>query len=226
MKQAISKVPEILQQSREQDKPLTDGQKQEVSRQFSEKTAKSLATPTMKPKYFDLLWSRLAEIYGHKLTSSYGEALPDAWRTELEGMRPEQIKRGLQQCVDSKNPWPPSLPEFVDWCHGAGTDWQHNTAAYRPIPKNRRLEHKCDPEKAREALNAMKSACGSGAYSRRVAEKEPENQPAPDIENLRKVELSDKEKRRREELAAQVEQLGGSSRANCDANHDVLTCAE
>lgn len=65
-------------------------------------------------KLFAVLQAR----YGHKWTTAYDD--PDImriavreWHRELHGFRPEDIRAGLESW---REPWPPSLPEFVDAC--------------------------------------------------------------------------------------------------------------
>lgn len=69
------------------------------------------------------LWVRMAEIYGHRWTSAYGETADDAgagetWAKGLAGITPEQLADGLKACVASADPWPPTLPEFRARCLG------------------------------------------------------------------------------------------------------------
>ena len=66
----------------------------------------------------DMLWLRMAEIYGHKWVSSYGEKPNHAWTSGLSDICPESIKYGIEAIINSGEPWPPSLPEFVDYCLG------------------------------------------------------------------------------------------------------------
>ena len=66
------------------------------------------------------LWVRMAEIYGHRWTSSYGdnpnEGAALTWAKGLGGMRPQQLADGLRNCIASADPWPPTLPEFRAMC--------------------------------------------------------------------------------------------------------------
>ncbi|MNN21913.1 hypothetical protein D3C81_1352500 [compost metagenome] len=68
------------------------------------------------------LWVRMAEIYGHRWTSSFGEN-PDngaalTWAKGLAGVTPAQLAEGLMACLASADPWPPTLPEFRARCLG------------------------------------------------------------------------------------------------------------
>lgn len=72
------------------------------------------------------LWERMAAIYGHRWTSSYGErceddsgalTIPgDTWARGLAGMPEISIGTGLNGCLKSADGWPPSLPEFRMLC--------------------------------------------------------------------------------------------------------------
>ncbi len=69
------------------------------------------------------LWVRMAEIYGHRWTSSYGaesgqDGAAGTWAKGLAGISPEQIAFGLKACLVSAEPWPPTLPEFRAMCLG------------------------------------------------------------------------------------------------------------
>lgn len=66
------------------------------------------------------LWTALAELYGHRWTSSYGDN-PDegaalTWAKVLADMTPQQLADGLTACAKSADPWPPTLPEFRAMC--------------------------------------------------------------------------------------------------------------
>lgn len=71
------------------------------------------------------LWVRMAEIYGHRWTSAYGDdpegQAAHTWAKGLAGLRPEQLASGLTSCLASADPWPPTLPEFRALCLGVPT---------------------------------------------------------------------------------------------------------
>jgi hypothetical protein len=72
------------------------------------------------------LWARMVAIYGHKWASAYGDAAEDSigkltlsadtWQRGLLGITEAQIAVGLQACIASADPWPPTLPEFRALC--------------------------------------------------------------------------------------------------------------
>lgn len=72
------------------------------------------------------LWVRMAEIYGHRWSSAYGEdssldGAAGTWAKGLAGVTPAQVAAGLNACIASSDPWPPTLPEFRAKCLGIPT---------------------------------------------------------------------------------------------------------
>ena len=73
------------------------------------------------------LWDRMAAIYGHRWTSSYGTCTSTAFSVWLRGLadiEPKQLGAGLAKCLERRDikdaarvdPWPPTLPEFRALC--------------------------------------------------------------------------------------------------------------
>lgn len=66
------------------------------------------------------LWVRMAEIYGYRWTSAFGESADtgagETWAKGLRGITGEQLANGLNACLASADPWPPTLPEFKARC--------------------------------------------------------------------------------------------------------------
>lgn len=101
----------------------------------------------------DHLFNRLDGIYTGKWqqafrTPSSIENWKSAWAESLydRGITPEQIKRGLKNCVDLYD-WPPSLSEFVKACEQKSRDEQ-----ITPIENpSRLLERDIKPDPARAA---------------------------------------------------------------------------
>lgn len=61
----------------------------------------------------------MAETYGHRWTSSFGESpkADHAWAKHLSGLNGQQIANGLAQlCNLDKDGWPPSAPQFRSMC--------------------------------------------------------------------------------------------------------------
>jgi hypothetical protein len=73
-------------------------------------------------------WARMVAIYGHKWASAYGDACEaddgkltvagDTWQRGLTGVTEHQIADGLESCLTSADPWPPTLPAFRALCLG------------------------------------------------------------------------------------------------------------
>jgi hypothetical protein len=67
-----------------------------------------------------LLWQRLAEIYGVRFTSAYGEdagsGAGETWAKGLSGLTARDIAAGLSAALISSDPWPPTLPQFRAMC--------------------------------------------------------------------------------------------------------------
>jgi len=71
------------------------------------------------------LWIRMAEIYGHRWTSAYGDdpnqGAALTWAKGLERVSPAQLAHGLNTAITSADGWPPTLPEFRAMCLGVPT---------------------------------------------------------------------------------------------------------
>lgn len=70
----------------------------------------------------DSLWIAMADVYGHRWTSSYGAdpvtGSGTTWAKGLRGITGRQLGAGIQACITSAEPWPPTLPEFRALCLG------------------------------------------------------------------------------------------------------------
>lgn len=74
------------------------------------------------------LWPKMAAIYGHRWTASFGEAVEndageltvagETWQKGLAGLCRAQLTAGVNAALFSANPWPPTLPEFRALCLG------------------------------------------------------------------------------------------------------------
>lgn len=70
----------------------------------------------------------MSAIYGHRWTSGFGESaedeggkltiVGDTWQRGLSGIPETLIGSGLDRCLTSADPWPPTLPEFRARCIG------------------------------------------------------------------------------------------------------------
>lgn len=85
------------------------------------------------------IWSRMAQMYGHKWSSAYGNALDEGeltdtaqlWRRSLSGLTPQQIANGLSKCLERDDEWPPSLPAFRSLCTAMHDPSAENAGMYR-----------------------------------------------------------------------------------------------
>lgn len=84
------------------------------------------------------LWTRMNEIYGHRWAGSFGpfrvrgriSGVAETWRKGLAGLNSADIARGLRECLDTGEAWPPSLPEFRAMCRPRARVPYH-----KPFPK-------------------------------------------------------------------------------------------
>lgn len=76
----------------------------------------------LPPTPLRTLWLRMAEIYGHRWTTAYGDdpelGAGDTWAKGLAGVTPGQLAEGLKASIASADPWPPTLPDFRARCLG------------------------------------------------------------------------------------------------------------
>lgn len=79
----------------------------------------------------DKLWPMMADMYGHKFVSQYGETPPDTWVKCLKGISGRQIADGLNTCITESPEWPPSAPHFRMMCLGVPTDSKGKELAHR-----------------------------------------------------------------------------------------------
>lgn len=92
------------------------------------KAMSASAEPTIRQAAMRKFWARMCAIYGHRWTSAYGESAEDStgkptvagdtWRRGLSGVEESQLGAGLESCIVSADPWPPTLPEFRARCLG------------------------------------------------------------------------------------------------------------
>lgn len=71
------------------------------------------------------LWLRMAEIYGHRWSSAYGDdpagSAAQTWAKGMAGLTPQQVADGIGSSIACADPWPPTLPEFRLRCLGIPT---------------------------------------------------------------------------------------------------------
>ncbi|GAB2620066.1 hypothetical protein [Novilysobacter erysipheiresistens] len=70
----------------------------------------------------DSLWLAMVGVYGHRWTSSHGAdhatGSGEIWARGLSGLSSLQLGVGMDACITSSDPWPPTLPEFRAMCLG------------------------------------------------------------------------------------------------------------
>lgn len=128
------------------------------------------------------LWERLTHLYGHKFTSTFGEAAvkdgkltgaAQTWASGMRGLTGEQIAQGLRACFDraealppGKEDWPPTAPEFVAMCKGPkqnGLGLDYLPEYYRP--RETRPERLLEPSD--ELKQARRDAAAKGIQAMR-----------------------------------------------------------
>lgn len=105
------------------EKALPNGQRGLPEKVTSERTPETLP---VRDKAMRRFWQRMAAIYGHRWTSAYGERCDDdsgdltvpgdTWQRGLDAVGEHRIATGLNACVMSPDPWPPTLPKFRAMC--------------------------------------------------------------------------------------------------------------
>lgn len=58
----------------------------------------------------------MAEIYGHRWVSSFGESPAPMWCSAMSRITDDQIRHGMAACVVKRIEWTPTLTEFIALC--------------------------------------------------------------------------------------------------------------
>jgi hypothetical protein len=109
------------------------------------------------------IWSELSILFDNQAArrfGSVGDKVFIEWLNKLSGFSDEQLKSGLTGCLKKSDNYAPSLKEFIGYCCDEAKGLTHNTAAYKEVDPRKLLRHKCDPEKANDALAEMKAKLG------------------------------------------------------------------
>ncbi|MDQ7091777.1 MAG: hypothetical protein Q9M50_14270 [Methylococcales bacterium] len=93
----------------------------------------------------------MTEMYGHLWVSAYGDVPSELWAKAVARLSNDQIKRGLEACLDRDDSYPPNLPTFLKLCKPV-----YIPLCYRPFKKLSKSE--CDPKVAKSNLEAMRQA--------------------------------------------------------------------
>lgn len=77
--------------------------------------------------WVDRLFARFTAFYGsQKVGTMWVDAsmaeVKAVWAEQLGRFEPGSIAGALQRLIDSGNQWPPTLPEFVEFCRQASVD--------------------------------------------------------------------------------------------------------
>lgn len=118
----------------------------------SERSASERAESMLPPEHpVWEVWERMAEIYGHKWGSQYGDMPSDTWCRGVASLTDRQLARGLSACLERKDVWPPNLAEFRQLCTGDdGVNWERQ--CHRIYQPDRLLEDAT--QKAKTAAEA------------------------------------------------------------------------
>jgi hypothetical protein len=100
------------------------------------------------------LWQRMAEIYGHRWTSSYGVEPADTWARALAHVDGEGMARALQACIDragqraerGEEDWPPTLGEFVAMTKPPKRAPYHRDYVPLPAPERKQVTRELSAE--------------------------------------------------------------------------------
>lgn len=90
--------------------------------QPSTRSSKPSQSEKLSQALLDKLWLKMAEMYGHRWTGSFGVSADQshAWAAALGGLSGQQIGIGLAALASTQDEqlrrWPPSAPEFRALC--------------------------------------------------------------------------------------------------------------
>jgi len=105
------------------------------------------------------VWKELVELYGKKAEIKYGLVggrVFNSWCKKLNGLRGEDIIRGLSACIERKQEWPPELQEFMRLCIDTKSAPYHRE--YKTLKQIGSI--KAAPESCREARKEALRAAG------------------------------------------------------------------
>lgn len=109
-------------------------------------------------RHMAALWERMEKIYGKRFTEEYGNAIDFWYRAFQEkGLTGEDLRTGLNACLDSGDQFPPTLPKFLRMCRPM------RAAAHVPFEPTPRLslEHRQQQsQKLGHHLEQLKRALG------------------------------------------------------------------
>ena len=71
----------------------------------------------------ELAWKRFSGLYGYTFTRQYGEEPVEEWLMVLERTSAEQIKKGIDGCIEKHKKFPPNPMQFLALCLPTGVDY-------------------------------------------------------------------------------------------------------
>ena len=148
-----------------------------------EQNSLNSGSSAIPPRAIARFWTRMAEIYGHKWVSQFGECADDrgnltsaaqTWSQGLATIPLESISLGFSALVEKGNEWPPSLPEFLALCQPEKPlAPYHQIATALPPPEVDEQIARESLAKIRKILSRSKDAtrenCGASGERKRQA---------------------------------------------------------
>lgn len=98
--------------------PLNDSSLSAKSANDSQTETCTNTKLTLSHSHIEKLWEKLAAMFGHKWTSTFGEEVDPTgvWLTCLQDLTTQQLADGLSSIARSGREWPPGAPEFRALC--------------------------------------------------------------------------------------------------------------
>ena len=86
------------------------------------------------------VWQTMAEMYGHKWTSGFGESVSVTWVASCGDLTTDELKRGMKACIPrsaekkrlGEEDWPPVAGEFRAMCRPASYLYQSQVPLLPP----------------------------------------------------------------------------------------------
>ena len=72
----------------------------------------------LNERLIDRLWEVMADLFGHKWTSSHDFSDNGSWTSFLEDLNGKQFKTGIDALKDWTESWPPTATDFRNMCLG------------------------------------------------------------------------------------------------------------
>jgi hypothetical protein len=109
-------------------------------------------------RHMEALWGRFEAIYGKKFSEEFGNAIEIWFRTFQErNLKPEDIKSGIDACLDSGDQFPPSLPKFLRMCRPLRAAAH---VPFEPAPRLSLENRKQNQQKLSQLVGELKRTLG------------------------------------------------------------------